>query len=93
MGTSSLTAYPGTSLFDMAIMNNLLTADQLQKCALMHSSGQGQINNSLDERGLLARRKGIYRSSFLPPFGASWQREFFRLLLDNLYFFDCQRSF
>lgn len=88
VSVSFLTAYPGTPLFDLAIKNNWLTADKLQKDAFQHSCGQVQLDIGLDEEVLLGRREGIYRSTFSHTVGAILRRrEFFRLALDTLWSF------
>jgi anaerobic magnesium-protoporphyrin IX monomethyl ester cyclase len=83
-----LTAYPGTPLFDLAMKNKWLTADKLQKDAFQHSCGQVQLDIGLNEEVLLARREGLYRSTFSHTVGAILRRrEVFRLGLDTIFSF------
>jgi anaerobic magnesium-protoporphyrin IX monomethyl ester cyclase len=85
VGVSFLTAYPGTPLFDLAIKNNWLTRDKLEKDAFQHSCGQVQLNFGLDEGELLSRRNELYRSTFSHTVEAILhRREFFHLAVDTL---------
>lgn len=81
-----LTAYPGTPLFDLALKNKWLTPDKLQEDAFQHSCGKVQLDIGLNEEVLLARREGIYRSTFSHTVGAILRRrrEVFRLGLDTI---------